>query len=286
MTIRKPQPQQEHFSSWQNLIEATKTKYTLTFKDACKSLKCSRSWMNKNIRPHVPCVYLSSGKTTDGKRGVNWALKATGKPDAVRFDEKAFDDFVRSSVVSCQKRSKLLHRSSFVDKDKLFDYRLYCGRQFLQKRLTGDEWFDFIDDKTDIMPLCKAEVFETKRTLAKWMTVDIPPTPIKEWHAVHDELEYGDAEETIYRHYFHQGKIKVELSFGEKSKKVYYVDDPYPTTPAPQTKKEKQQLFQMLLYYSDDKDEKTAQSATDAWLLFDDFNVAESAWQNFAKKME
>ena len=61
-------PQQEKFYHFSELINAAKYQYTLSFKDACKALKCSRSWAQKYIRPHVPTIYLTNGKGTDKVR--------------------------------------------------------------------------------------------------------------------------------------------------------------------------------------------------------------------------
>lgn len=47
-------PQQQKFNDFSDLIDAAATQYTLSFKDACKALKCSRSWAQKYIRPNVP----------------------------------------------------------------------------------------------------------------------------------------------------------------------------------------------------------------------------------------
>lgn len=72
--MRKHIPQTENFKGFIELVEAAETKYTLPFKEACKYLKCSRSWVQKYIRPNVPSIYLSNGK---GTSSVNYARMVT-----------------------------------------------------------------------------------------------------------------------------------------------------------------------------------------------------------------
>ena len=47
--------------NWSDLMIALESKYTLPLSEVCESLKASRSWVNKFIRPHIPAVYISSG---------------------------------------------------------------------------------------------------------------------------------------------------------------------------------------------------------------------------------
>ena len=48
------------FDSWDELINALRTDYTTSLKDACKLLKSSRNWVNQYIRPHVKSIYLNN----------------------------------------------------------------------------------------------------------------------------------------------------------------------------------------------------------------------------------
>ena len=61
-------PQQQQFNKFADLLEAASTQYTLSFRDACKALKCSRSWAQKYIRPNVANIYLPNGKGTGNHR--------------------------------------------------------------------------------------------------------------------------------------------------------------------------------------------------------------------------
>ena len=69
-----------------------------------------------------------------------------------------------------------------------------------------------------------------KRSAAPHTTVPLPNVPIKEWIAPHDEKEYGETDEAIYRRFFKEGHIRVEIKMVDKDgaigRKVYYIKDP------------------------------------------------------------
>ena len=79
-----------------------------------------------------------------------------------------------------------------------------------------------------------AIVSQTKRTVAEFIDVAMPTTPISQWKAVHDLMDYGDIEETIYRQLFSEGCIRVEIKLPDKNGvvkdtgKVYYISGPEP----------------------------------------------------------
>ena len=43
----------EYEDKWQQCLNALEYDYTLSFRSACKILKCDRSWVQKYIRPNV-----------------------------------------------------------------------------------------------------------------------------------------------------------------------------------------------------------------------------------------
>ena len=48
----------EYEDKWQQCLTALEYDYTLSFRSACKILKCDRSWVQKYIRPNVHYIYL------------------------------------------------------------------------------------------------------------------------------------------------------------------------------------------------------------------------------------
>lgn len=123
-------PQQQKFKSFSDLVETATTTYTLTFKAACKALKCSRSWAHTYIRTNVPHIYLSNGMGTNKPNYAKIVSQAVnmqnGNEDApysyesIYLDEEAFNNFIFSSLVSCQKRSKRIYPSYFLTGRNLY----------------------------------------------------------------------------------------------------------------------------------------------------------------------
>lgn len=234
--------QQERFENFGDLMVALQTKYTLSFKAACKALKSSRSWVNNYIRPFVPCVYISNGY---GKNRINYleiisrSLREEFK-DNIYFDEESFNAFVSECVVKCQKRSKRVHIGNFVPEEKQKAYYralMRCSREVtnLNKKETEEKFrkvYDkYVPNYTDFE---KNILHSHRRTEGIWIDVDLPKVPISSWEAVHDLMDYGDTEEPHYRRLFAQGYIKVELAVPSQdedkkdSKKVFYIKDPSP----------------------------------------------------------
>ena len=129
-------PQQQQFDKFSDLIDAAKTQYTLSFRDACKALKCSRSWAQTYIRPNVPNIYLANGKGTGKANYARMVSSAVNQQngengysnESVYLDEKAFNDFIFGAIVSCQKRSKQAYRTYFIKPECLeLYYRNTCS---------------------------------------------------------------------------------------------------------------------------------------------------------------
>ena len=264
-------------------------------------LKCSRTWVQKYIRPNVPSIYLSNGKGT-GK--PNYAKIVSGltreneySNESIYFDRDAFNSFVKGSITSCKKRSKKIYKSCFVDKTRLVEY--YCKALELYNKLLDEQLLGEQSDKKVIEDLSTrisnlyleyaesnyvstiiqpAIVYANKRTSADFVDVKIPNVSINKWQAVHDLMDYGDIEETIYRQLFRDGCIRIEIRLpdcnGEiKDKgKVYYIEDPEPVFPA----EINSDMLKQILKTYDDKEYAKSQ----LFLLQDNerFNIKQSAW--------
>lgn len=257
--------QQENFKNFDDLVSAAISTYTLSFKNACRALKCSRSWANKYIRPFVPAIYVTNGKTTDSKgkiiNGTNFAAilnkkihERTGNneygSESVYLDEMKFNEYIYSKIVKCQKRSKKISKTYFMDDKVLKSYYrkmfevvyLYYRKNEIKDVDIDSIFLNYLEE--EIRDVLKDNiVLPTKRTDAEFVDVPIPDVNIEDWKAVHDLMDYGDVEETIYRQLFKEGAIRIELMFpdqaGElKSKgKVYYIDDPEPAMKPDERKK-------------------------------------------------
>lgn len=294
-------PQDEHFDSFDALCDALQTRYTLGFRDACKMLKVSRSWMNNYIRPSVPVIYLSNGFGNSGL-SYHWlAFKMIGieppPKDQVFFDKSAFESYIFSHIVSCQKRSKRISKSMLMSDDQKKSYVIDFEKKFIAEKqaekafLSGQISASELNETFEERVACwKAHVPEsalkelqfvkqTKRTEALFVDVPFQKTSITKWMAIHDILDYGDAPETIYRDFFERGMIRVELSFDNpknetKAKKVYYINDPDD---------------EAVLKINDDFSEfidniGINQDAKNKLIISDFITVSEASWQTFNQK--
>lgn len=237
--------QDVHFDNFSDLINAASVTYTLSLKAACKKLKCSRSWATKYIRPNVPSIYIPNGKGT-GKpnyaRMVSLAIKK--EPDmsnnrysneSIYLDKKAFNEYVLSCITSCKKRSKSVFRTMFIKPDCLEEYYRELLKIALDRKNNfsiGNLYLKYAKNEYVKKIIGPAEVYATNRTKAEFIDVPLPDVPIQDWKAVHDIMDYGDVEETIYREMFKEGYIRVELKFPDQdgviknTGKVYYIPDP------------------------------------------------------------
>ena len=296
-------PQQEQFENFSSLINAATTQYTLSFRDACKALKCSRSWAQKYIRPHVPTIYLSNGKGTHKANyarlvslSVNKIIGEEGySNESVYLDAQAFNTFIFDSIVSCQKRSKRAYKTTFIKPDCIEIYYrelLSLYSQFFHSRMTkkvAEKLWEKID--TLYLRYAKNEQVEkiihpaivhpTKRTEAEFIDVSIPETPIVEWMAVHDLMDYGDIEETIYRSLFQEGCLRIEIKLPDKNGeikengKVYYISDPNPIKASSLSEAAIQRILRSF------PDLQDAEDKLQNLISYDGINIKQAAWKEY-----
>ena len=295
-------PQDERFDDFDKLCYSLKNQYTLGFKKSCQMLKVSRSWMNSYIRPFVPAIYLSTGignrpmpnyhKIAFAKLGIK-----TPPKDQIFFDKQEFTDYVFNHIVSCKKRAKRLLKIMFMSEEQKKAYVLDFEQKILEEELAEKAFMNGTITATELRQahrdraecwkayvpenvLNELQIVEnTKRTDAPFVDVDLPDAPISEWTAVHDVLDYGDVTETIYRHFFEEGKIRLELSFPspkteKTAKKIYYVSDP-----------DEVAIMQINDEFANFIDNLGInQDATDSLIANNFFTVSESSWKSFNDK--
>ena len=282
--------QTEQFDTFDKLIYALKTKYTLSFKQACKQLKCSRSWAQQYIRPNIPCVYLPNGK---GTSSANYAKIASLRlndnilsyghysNESIYLDESAFNTFIHDSIVSCTKRSKCAYRTYFIDEKFLYKYysdmlSLYHKKAYSKM---NDLYLSYAKNDYVKSIIHNSIVYQNKRSVAPFIDVPIPATPIKNWNAVHDLMDYGDTEEPIYRKLFCNGCIRVEIILPDKngviknSGKIYYIDDPEPIK-QPDTASV---INKILSNYPNDKKDEI-QKVLNQIIKLDQINITQNSW--------
>ncbi len=237
------------FKNWEALIEALREDYTLSFKDVCMMLKCSRTWVNQYVRPNVHSVYIKSNNRGDVKKGINWVQIASielGKPmkESIWFHKTEFFQFLNNCTYSVTKQTKsipvaylmtsenkekyfiliekldkeIMEENSIKRKMKLIEEKNNCYVNFLKR-----------DNITKILVENAKSITKRKEVEPVPVALKYTDIPIEYWQAPHDLKEYGDADELIYRKFFAEGYIRIELHLpdaeGVLGKKIFYTHD-------------------------------------------------------------
>lgn len=238
-------------SDWDNVLDALKEEYTISFRDICKMLKVSRSWVNRYIKPNVDAIYLSNGKAG----GVPWTSVASVQlgrllnNESIWFSKNQFVTLFKESVSSVTKQTKVVPYTYFMGKNA---DEYICEFNFLENELNDKIKKRFPEDEIqkvyDKMMSCHKKYIpenvyrmvedgkanEYKRGETMHVTVDLPDISNyrRQLIAVHDIKDYGDTDEMIYRALFSKGAIRIVLSIPDKlgilSEKIYYIEDPSP----------------------------------------------------------
>ena len=236
--------------SWKDLIEALQGDYTLSFKDICMMLKSSRTWVNQYVRPNVHSVYIKSNHRGDVKKGINWVEVASiqlGKPmtESIWFHKTEFFNFLNNCTYSVTKQTKSVPVACLMTSENKEKYFVLLEK--LDKEIMNEEtpikrkmqlieeknscYIEFLKQDTETQTLVKNARGITKRKEVEAVPVALKYTdiPSEYWQAPHDLKEYGDADELIYRKFFAEGYIRIELHLpdaeGVLGKKIFYTHD-------------------------------------------------------------
>ncbi len=115
----------EYEDKWQQCLTALEYDYTLSFRSACKILKCDRSWVQKYIRPNVHYIYLSLPAQAEKPPAIqNWLPRQLIKEltESIWFNTKEFDTLIRKSISSCTRQTILVPVEHLIAADKLSDF--------------------------------------------------------------------------------------------------------------------------------------------------------------------
>ena len=239
--------------TWNELIDDLKNDYTLSIKDVCKLLKASRGWVSKYILPHVDTIYLNS-RIRDGKHmiGVDWVKMVAKKigremSESTWINKREFEDLIARSIVSITKQTKsvpvtVLMKPEMVDtyfaefEDLLAaaDAEGDINKKYVLWAAAQDVHYKYIDDRA--AELLKHKCKLTERGKVERVPVDFPAdATIADFVAPHDIKDYGDTDEEVFRGFFRDGYIRVELAVpdadGVVGSKVYYLPDPQTLKP-------------------------------------------------------
>ncbi len=250
-------------TSWEETVEKLKTTHTISIRQICKELKASRTWVNRYVIPCIDNIYLNSNIRAgrpSSKGGANWVLLASialGEDylnDSIWCNEEEYKNLIKENIIKCTKQTKRIPAELLVvDKseykrqyDTLTEEIEAQKLNIAKNRIVGEyikmsklikarsnlyttmlnKLGEIIEETEDI------SVTERGKVPAVDIEIDDFP-PIKEWIAPHDIKEYGDTEESIYRKFFNEGDIRIEIALKDPvkkdlSKKVYYLNDNEP----------------------------------------------------------
>jgi hypothetical protein len=199
-------------------------------------------------------IYLPNHRG-DGEKSVNWAKVAArqlGRGDIVEakwFCRQDFYNLISRSVASVTRQTIRLPVEMFVSDKEAYKAEYYSYSDKISevnqdRNLSGTKkvsmlnklyqaqanlWLSFLSEKTaEIVDegLCSVTArSKVEPTHCEYNVV----AEMDRWVAPHDILEYGDCDETVYRKFFANGYLRIEIKIkGEDDKtgeKVFYLYD-------------------------------------------------------------
>lgn len=243
----EPRPGVVQFTTWNQTLVALKEVFTISFRDACRLLRASRSWVNDYIKPNVPYIYLSSGLRGEKISGINWVSVAASElgrdmSESVWFNSEKLAAFLTDHIVSCTKQTKRIPFTGmmnpemallFMEKRQEIRKELATEKNVKERAKLFMEYSElpqkFVKQDEATKLLIQNCLSVTERSKVEPISVPFRPEYIGTWTAPHDLKDYGDSDEQIYRWLFRTGHIRIELQFtkGEKvGKKIFYAPDP------------------------------------------------------------
>lgn len=233
---------------WDACLHALETEYTLSLKSACRLLKCSRSWVQKYVRPHVHYVFLSRG-IIDGKRkrrAPDYARIASVRlkkkfTESTWLNRSEFEALIRKNM-TWSRQTIAVPIELFMDDDnfqeKYFQIMEALNSAYQSEKISFYE-IDKLKNECEVLiqnSLSKtgkvyylAQANKYRRSETPAVVCDpLVEFELKDLQAVHDLKNYGDTDEEIYRDLFEKGCYRLELQLsdaeGNVSKKIYYLD--------------------------------------------------------------
>lgn len=240
MTMRTKENQMLIDQSWESCLSSLVTEYTLSIKDICKALKCSRSWANRYIKPHLHYIYISNGygKTKNYLKEANYQL-SKDMTATTWYSKKEFEQLIKQSINSVTRQTINIPLKDIIRPDEFNKfYSIYVS---LSEAL--DETTDYFKKKELAEALRRLKLkyatekgyemlmdapSQFKRTNTPPIQIDINDFDFDVYNlmAVHDKKDYGDTDEEVYREFFETGCYRLELVIpdadGVLSEKIFY----------------------------------------------------------------
>lgn len=245
---RAEDPMQTRFDGdlhWKECLAALNETYTLSVRECCRILMCSRGWVQQYVRPHVHYIYLKSPYNIRAFWNDEERLK-----EGVWLNRKEFDELVRGNM-TCTRQTiavpveALIHpqyidafQEFYRDTWAAYDVAMQNYRDGVKgaKRPLKHQFQESIDAILESMLSDAGKIVYgkdvarpdyTKRSATPSVPSTTPSFDLAELRAVHDEKDYGDTDEMVYRKFFSKGCYKLTLQIpdadGVLGNKVFYL---------------------------------------------------------------
>ena len=227
---------------WRACLSALENEYTLSFRDICKSLKCSRSWATRYIKPHLHYIYLSNGAgMSPNYRRIANKLLNTKNSENTWYSETEFKNLIQKYITSITRQTISIPIEELIDKNMLNTFLdQYISLNEIKeaiKTLSPKDAEDLIKRRNEVFLKCTTQKGKKlwddypdpyKRTDTPAIKCTLDNIDVNSFMAVHDLKDYGDIDEEIYRDLFKQGCYKIVLCIpdtdGVTSEKIFYIN--------------------------------------------------------------
>ena len=115
---------------WLRCIDALRTDYTLTIREICETLHCTRPWVEQFIRPHVHYIYISP-KILD----IAGIFLEKSLVDSIWLNRQEFEELVRNNIAFCSRQTIRVPVEYFIDPILLNGFRKWY--QSIQNELAA-----------------------------------------------------------------------------------------------------------------------------------------------------
>ncbi len=227
---------------WSACVCALKDEYTITLKDMCKILKCSRAWATRFLKPYLHYIYLSNGagRSANYLRAANMVLDRSAS-ESTWYSKKEFIQFIKDHITDVTRQTisipvEMLISSSKLDsfKKSFIPYSEIIQR--FRENKDAREYGELLEKREAAIKDCATKKgrllwddmpSKYKRSDSPFVACKLKDFDITKLMSVHDLKGYGDSDEEIYRDIFIHGYYRVVLEipdvYGVISKKVYYL---------------------------------------------------------------
>lgn len=231
----------------EDLIWQLCNRFTVGTHQACRLLKCSRTWFQSNVAPSLHYVYI-------GVNALPRVKAAKLGSDQCRYDAAEFDDFIFPRTAFERLGKAVILEAHVADPEALAARLKDAGladddidgcEDGMRRYKMGLAQHALVVDALDERGKLLYERLKGARSGLEWK----PATPDEAvavmdmfqadgWRTVADMMDYGDAAETHYRQLFRDGAVRCSIEIpqggGKATRHVMFAPDPEPESVPPE----------------------------------------------------